>query len=150
MSQMIEPDLRTPHEVSEHDHVPAGHGRGIPSVAIAIGALAVALALIVGVRAMTSSPAKAPTAAPFVDGSSVQVVLRCTGNACIAGTTDTQGAQWNWITTNGEAIPGAWLTSDVTGTVKVDSDWGEATFTSGGHSIVLMGGMATPEHSFFG
>jgi hypothetical protein len=148
MSQMIEPDLRTPHEVSEHDHVPAGHGRGIPSVAIAIGALAVALALIVGVRAMTSSPAKAPTAAPFVDGSSVQV--RCTGNACIAGTTDTQGAQWNWITTNGEAIPGAWLTSDVTGTVKVDSDWGEATFTSGGHSIVLMGGMATPEHSFFG
>ena len=148
MSQMIEQDRRTSDVVPEQEQGPAGRGRGVSSVAIAIGALVVAVAMIVGVRALTSSPAKAT--APFANGNSVEVVLRCTGTSCIAGTTDTQGAQWNWITTNGESVPDTWLTADVTGTVKVDSEWGNATFTSGDRSIVVVGGKATPEHTFFG
>ena len=148
MSQTIEQDRRTPDVVRDQQPGTAERRRGVSSATIAIGALVVAVAMIVGIRALTGGSTRAT--APFADGNSVEVVLRCTATSCIAGTTDTQGAQWNWITTNGESVPGAWLTADVTGTVKVDSEWGDATFTAGDRSIVVVGGKATPEHTFFG
>ena len=150
MSQMIQERLRTRSTTGPARSRPtAPRRRGIPSVVIAAGALAVAVALTLGVRAMTGSPAtKAP--APFADGTTVEVVLRCTGSSCIAGTTDRRRGPVELDHHQRRVDPRHVAHHDVTGTVKVDSEWGDATFTSGGRSIVVVGGMATPEHSFFG
>jgi hypothetical protein len=112
------------------------------------GVLLASLTALVAIRmATSSSPA---SARGFTNGSSVEVVLRCTSAACVTGISDPVGSQWSWITTSGTAIPDAWSKRDTTGSIEIDGEWGNATFRSGGQSMVLTGGRATPEHTFFG
>jgi len=122
--------------------------RAVPVLALVVGAFVLVIAVLIGLRLMNSG-SSTPSGA-LKSGSSVEVVLRCAGGSCIAGTTSADGTQWSWITNSGTPIPAAWLTTDATGVVTIDQEWGNATFTSGGQSLVVVGGKATPDHTFFG
>jgi hypothetical protein len=78
-------------------------------------------------------------------------VLTCASSApCSGGVTAPDGTQWFWSTTVDQSIPAKWQSHQVTGSLVTKGDWGTVTYTSGGETITLYGGMATPEHSYFG
>jgi hypothetical protein len=117
---------------------------------LAVGGAAAVLA-VAAIAFWPESSSKPAAAAGFATGTSVDIVLTCASAApCSGGTTAPDGSQWFWSTTVDQAIPAKWQSHQVSGTLVTDGDWGTVTYTSGGETISLYGGMATPEHSYFG
>ncbi len=122
------------------------------ALVLAVGGAAAVLAVAAIAFWPESSSKPAAATAGFASGTSVDVVLTCAGPAtpCSGGVTAPDGTQWFWSTTVDQAIPAKWQSNQVTGSLVTDDDWGTVTYTSGGETITLYGGMATPEHSYFG
>jgi hypothetical protein len=99
-----------------------------------------------------SSSKPATPASGFASGTTVDMVLTCGGPAapCSGGVTAPDGTQWVWSTTVDESIPTTWQSHQVTGQLVTDGEWGTVTYTAGGQTLTLFGGMNTPEHSYFG
>ncbi len=123
----------------------------LPVVLAVGGAVAV---LAVAAIAFWPEPSSTPPAATagFASGTTVDVVLTCSGPAapCSGGVTAPDGTQWLWSTSVGQSIPAKWQSHQVTGQLVTDGEWGTVTYTASGETITLFGGMNTPEHSYFG
>ncbi|MGZ4726250.1 MAG: hypothetical protein ACXWB2_00880 [Acidimicrobiales bacterium] len=119
---------------------------------LAVGGAAVVLAAA-AIAFWPQSSGKAPVAAAgFASGSTVDVVLSCSGPdaPCSGGVTAPDGTQWFWSTTVDQKIPATWQFHQITGSLVTNGDWGSVTYISGDQTVTLFGGMATPEHSYFG
>jgi len=119
---------------------------------LAVGCAAAVLAVAAIAFWPESSSKPAAATAGFASGTSVDLVLTCSGPTapCSGGVTAPDGTQWIWSTTVDESIPAKWQSHQVTGQLVTNGDWGTVTYTAGGETISLYGGMATPEHSYFG
>jgi len=119
---------------------------------LAVGGAAAVLAVAAIAFWPESSSKPAAATAGFASGTSVDLVLTCSGPTapCSGGVTAPDGTQWIWSTTVDESIPAKWQSHQVTGQLVTNGDWGTVTYTAGGETISLYGGMATPEHSYFG
>ena len=119
---------------------------------LAVGGAAAVLAVAAIAFWPESSSKPAAATAGFASGTSVDLVLTCSGPTapCSGGVTAPDGTQWIWSTTVDESIPAKWQSHQVTGQLVTNGDWGTVTYTAGDQTISLYGGMATPEHSYFG
>jgi hypothetical protein len=135
----------------------ASNGTPTPStsrlpVVLAVGG-AVAVLAVAAIAFWPESSSTPAAAAPgFASGTTVDMVLTCGGPAapCSGGVTAPDGTQWIWSTTVDQKIPTTWESHEVTGSLVTDGDWGTVTYTAGDQTITLFGGLATPEHSYFG
>jgi hypothetical protein len=121
-------------------------------VVIAIAGAAALLA-VAAIAFWPTSSTKAPEPTPgFASGTTVEVVLSCDGpdTPCAGGVTAPDGTQWFWATPVDETVPTSWQSREITGSLVTDGEWGTVTYTSGDQSVTLFGGLATPEHSYFG
>ena len=119
---------------------------------LAVGAAAAVLAMAAVAFWPESSSKPAVATAGFASGTTVEIVLHCAGPAapCSGGATAPDGTQWFWSTTVDQSVPTSWQSHEITGSVVTNGDWGTVTYTAGDQTISLYGGMATPEHSYFG
>jgi hypothetical protein len=131
---------------------PPGGSRSRLPLVVALGGAAVVVAAA-AIAFWPSSSSTPPAPAPgFASGTTVDVVLSCSGPEapCAGGVTAPDGTQWYWSTDVGQSIPSAWQTHQVSGSVVTDGEFGTVTFSAGGQTLTLLGGMVTPEHSFYG
>jgi hypothetical protein len=130
---------------------PGGSRSRLPLV-VALGgaAVVVAAAAIAFWPSSTTTQPAPPTG--FASGTTVDLVLSCSGPdaPCAGGVTAPDGTQWYWSTDVGQEIPSTWESNQVSGSVVTDGEFGTVTFSAGGQSLALLGGMVTPEHSFYG
>jgi hypothetical protein len=149
MTQIVE-DRHSQLEADSEQHPKEPKAQSARTAALAVIVLATVIAGVLIVRSRADGK---PAAGPAVGtGAAVSVVMRCGGTeqGCIGATTLADGSQWAWITNVHEAVPEPWRDREISGEIRIESEWGPSTFTAAGQTIAVQGGKATPGHSFFG
>ena len=135
----------------DHREAPAAPPR-LPMALVIAGAAVVVASAIIAFWPHTTTTPDSTGPRGFASGTTVDLVLQCSGPdaPCTGTVTAPDQTQWFWSTDVGASVPAAWTSKHVIGHVQTNGEWGAVTFTSNGQSITLIGGMATPDHTFFG
>jgi hypothetical protein len=152
MTDTLEHQEQPTHQTLDRPDQDATPSRSRLPLFVVLGGAAVVLAAAAIAFWPQSDPKPPVPASGFASGTTIDLVLTCpTADApCSGGLTAPDGSQWYWSTDIGQTIPATWVAHEVTGHLQTDGEWGTVTYTSGQQSVTLVGGLASPEHSFFG